>query len=254
MWWKRHRSGFDRADLFSTLGEGLATMFDQSSIIEVKPPVWDGSALHLEWTSTAASGTVFQVYVARALVWYGTSTWVAIPMPSSLVRIDIGAVGPGEAATDFSAMLPAAPQDRVELSWLGGSYLDSTGNDDVSEFQVYGEVLPGSGIDYKNPLAEICAYPSAILTDGFGLGGYGQGGFGRAASSYTWTSPALQSGTWTFAVVPIDAAGNQGSPALTSITIVAPPRPPAAFSDGSRLKYTYNPEARTVTLFWQASP
>ena len=30
--------------------------FDQSSITEVKPPVWDGSALHLEWTSTAPCG------------------------------------------------------------------------------------------------------------------------------------------------------------------------------------------------------
>ncbi len=229
-------------------------MFDQSSITEVKPPVWDGSALHLEWTSTAPPGTVFQVYVARVLVWYGTSTWVAIPMPSSLVRIDIGAVGPGEATTDFSAMLPDAPQDRARLSWLGGTYLDPTGNDDVSGFRVYGEVLRGGGIDYENPLAEICAYPGGILTDGFGLGGYGQGGFGRAASSYSWTSPALQSGTWSFAVASVDAAGNQGAWAVTSIGILAPPRPPAAFPDGSRLMYTYNPIARTVTLFWQASP
>jgi hypothetical protein len=229
-------------------------MFDQSSIIEVKPPVWDGSALHLEWRSTAAIGTVFQVYVARALVWHGTSTWVAIPMPSSRVRIDIGTVGPGEATTDFSAKLPTAPQNRAQLSWLGGSYLDPTGNDDVSGFQVYGEVQPGSGIDYNCPLAEICAYPGGILTDGFGLGGYGQGGFGRAASVYTWTSQALQSGTWTFAIVSLDAAGNKGIPAATTIAIQGPPRPPAAFPDGSRLQYTYNPEARTVTLFWQASP
>jgi hypothetical protein len=151
-------------------------------------------------------------------------------------------------------MLPAAPQDRAQLSWLGGSYLDASGNDDVSGFQVYGEILPGSGMDYQNPLAEICAYPGGILIDGFGLGGYGQGGFGRAASVYTWTSQALYSGTWTFGVAPVDAAGNRGTPALTSITILAPPRPPAAFPDGSRLNYTFNPDARTVTLFWQASP
>jgi hypothetical protein len=229
-------------------------MFDQSSITEVRPPVWDGSAVHLEWTSTAPSGTVFQVYVARSLVWHGTSTWVAIPMPSSQVRIDIGAVGPGEAATDFSALLPAAPNDRARLSWLGGTYLDPTGNDDVSGFEVYGEVLPGSGIDFQNTLAEITAYPGGILTDGFGLGGYGQGGFGRSASAYSWTSQALQSGAWSFAVVPVDAAGNQGAPSLTSVTILAPPRPPAAFPDGSRLIYTYNPSARTLTLFWQPSP
>ena len=229
-------------------------MFDQSSITEVKPPVWDGSSLHLEWTSTAPAGTVYQVYVCRSLVWHGTSTWVAIPMPASPVRIDIGTVGPGEAATDFSASLPAAPQDRARLSWLGGSYLDPTGNDDVAGFRVYGEDLPGSGIDYANPLADINAYPGGILTDGFGLGGYGQGGFGRAASSYSWTSPALQTGNWSFAVVSVDAAGNQSAVALTAVAILAPPRPPAAFPDGSRLSYIYNADSRTVTLCWQASP
>ena len=72
---------------------------------------------------------------------------MAIPMPSSRVRIDIGAVGPGEETTDFSAVLPAAASDRAQLSWLGGSYLDPTGNDDVSGFRVYGEVVPGGGID-----------------------------------------------------------------------------------------------------------
>lgn len=229
-------------------------MFDQSVITEVRPPVWDGSALHLEWTSTAPRGTTYQVYVARALAWYGTSTWVSIPMPSSRVRIDIGAVGPGEGATDFSALLPAAPQDRARLSWLGGSYLDATGNDDVSAFRVFGETAPGGGIDFGTVLAEIPAYPGGVLADGFGLGGYGQGGFGRAASSYAWTSPALRSGAWSFAVVPVDAAGNQGTAEFATVTILSPPRPPAAFSDGTRLKYTYNANDHTVTLFWQASP
>ena len=199
--------------------------FDQSTITEVKPPVWDGSALHLEWTSTAPAGTVFQVYVGRALTWHGTGRWVAIPMPSSRVRIDIGAVGPGEATTDFSAVLPAAPSDRARLSWLGGSYLDPTGNDDVAGFRVYGEPAPGGGIDWTSPLAEICAYPGGILTDGYGLGGYGLGGFGRAASSYEWTSPALRSGLWSFAVVSFDAAGNPGAPV---IDLGGHPGPPAS--------------------------
>jgi len=228
--------------------------FDQSTITEVKPPAWDGSALHLEWTSTAPSGTVFQVYVGRALTWHGTGRWVAILMPSSRVRIDIGAVGPGEETTDFSAALPAAANDRARLSWLGGSYLDPTGNDDVAGFRVHGERTPGGGIDWTRPLAEIRAYPGGILTDGYGLGGFGLGGFGRAASSYDWTSPALKSGKWSFAVVSFDAAENPGAPVLTSVVIQAPPRPPAAFADGSRLKSTYNPATRSVTLIWQASP
>ncbi len=34
----------------------------------------------------------------------------------------------------------------------------------------------------------------------------------------------------------------------------APPRAPAPYPDGSRLKYAYNPADRTVTLSWQPSP
>jgi hypothetical protein len=228
--------------------------FDQSTITEVLPPVWDGSSLQLEWTSTSPPGTLFQVYVAQRLVWHGTSRWVAITMPSSRVRIDIGAVGPDEGNVDFSASLPASPGDRARLAWLGGTYLDPTGNDDVAGFRIFGETTPGAGVNLASPLAEIKAYPGGILTDGFGLGGFGQGGFGRAASTYEWTSRSLSAGTWSFAVASIDAAGNQGTPVTTSITINAPPRPPARFADGTRLKASYNPGTRTVTLTWQPSP
>jgi hypothetical protein len=229
-------------------------MFDQATITEVKPPVWDGSALHLAWTSTAPPGTVFQVYVRGALWWQGSSRQVAIPMPASRVRIDIGAVGPGEETTDFSAGLPTAPADRARLCRLGGTYLDPTGQDDVAGFWIYGETTPGGGINYAAALAEIGAYPGGIRTDAYGLGGYGQGGFGRAASSYQWTSPPLGSGTWSFAIVSCDAAGNAGVPAVTSATITAPPRPPAPDPDGARLRYTYDPAARAATLSWLASP
>ena len=228
--------------------------FDQSSITEVMPPVWDASALHIEWTSTAPLGTVFQVYINRVLTWHGTSRWVAITMPKSQVRIDIGAVLPAEATTDFSALLPQAPSPYARLSWLGGSYLDPSGNDDVTGFRIYGATSAGGSIDMSTPLAEISAYPGGIITDGFGLGGFGQGGFGRAASSYSWTSEYLDSGVWSFAVVSVDAAGNTGAPAVTSVSIAAPPRPPAAFADGSRLRYTYQQATGTVTLYWQASP
>lgn len=229
-------------------------MFDQSTITDVKPPTWDGSALQLEWTSSAPEGTVFQVYVGRVLAWHGTSRWVAIPMPSSRVRVDIGTVGPGEGAVDFSDSLPASPDDRARLSWLGGTYLDPTGNDAVAGFRIYGARTPGGAIDYTEMLARVTAYPGGILTDGYGLGGYGQGGYGRAASAYSWTSPSLPAGTWPFAVVSHDAAGNPGMPALTSVSIASPPRPPAPYPDGSRLKYAYNPADRTVTLQWQPSP
>jgi hypothetical protein len=228
--------------------------FDQSSITEVLPPIWEASALQIEWISTAPLGTVFQVYINRVLTWHGTSRWVAITMPESQVRIDIGAVLPAEATTDFSSLLQVAPSPYALVSWMGGSYLDPTGNDDVTGFRVYGATSPGGRIDMTTPLAEIPAYPGGIITDGFGLGGFGQGGFGKAPSNYSWTSPYLDCGVWSFAVVSVDAAGNAGPPAVTSVSISAPPRPPAVFAEGSRLKYTYQRNTQTVTLYWQASP
>jgi hypothetical protein len=228
--------------------------FDQSSITEVMPPTWDGSALHIEWISTAPLGTVFQVYINRVHTWHGTSRWVAITMPTSQARIEIGAVLPAEATTDFSALLPVSPSPHARLSWLGGSYLDPTGNDDVTGFRVYGASSPGGSIDLTTPLAEIAAHPGGMITDGFGLGGFGQGGFGRSASQYTWRSSYLDSGVWSFAVVSVDAAGNAGAPAMTSVEISTPPRPPAAFADSSRLRYSYHQATQTVTLYWQASP
>ncbi|WP_337176952.1 hypothetical protein [Paludisphaera sp.] len=228
--------------------------FEQTSIVEVKPPTWDGATLHLSWVSTAPAGTTFQVYVGRRLAWYGTSRWVALTMPDSRVRIDVGTVGAGEATADFSASLPPAPGDRVALSWLGGSYLDPSGRDDVAGFLVFGSRRAGWDVDYTEPLAEIAAYPGGAPIDGFGIGGFGQGGYGRAASTYRWTSAALGSGTWTFAVVSFDRAGNQGTKAIMTTNIVAPPRPPAADSDGYRLRCIYDPATRKATLSWNPSP
>jgi hypothetical protein len=175
-------------------------------------------------------------------------------MPDSRVRIDVGTVGPGEATVDFSATLASSPGDRVTLSWLGGSYLDPSGRDDVQGFLVYGSRRAGWDVDYTDSLVEIPAYPGGRPIDGFGIGGYGQGGYGRAASTYRWTSAALGPGKWTFAVVSFDTAGNQGPRTTMTTTVVAPPRPPAADPDGSRLRCSYDPATRKATLSWNSSP
>lgn len=228
--------------------------FDQSTIVDVAPPVWDGSTLQLSWTSTAPPGTTFQVYMARRLAWSGTARWVSLTMPDSRVRVDVGAVGAGEGDVDFSAALPGATADRVTLSWLGGTYLDPTGRDDVQGFRVFGPPAPGAAVDYTAPLTEIPAYPGGHPIDGFGVGGFGRGGFGRSASSYSWTSQTLSGGGWTFAVASFDAAGNLGEPTTATTTIAAPPRPPTADPGGARLRISYDPATRQATLSWNPSP
>jgi hypothetical protein len=229
-------------------------MFDQSTITEVFPPVVQGGQLWISWTSSSPSGTWFQVYLDRVLAWWGTATHVALTLPGGPIRVDIGTVLPGEQQTDFSALLPVAPYDRAVLSWLGGTYEDPTGNDDIAGFRVYGEPSPGAGINYTTPLADVTAYINRLITDGYGQGGYGQGGYGRSAGSYSWESDPLANGLWAFAVAPYDHAGNVGTGSLAYALIQCPPAPPARNAAGVRLTYTYSPISQKISLAWLASP
>jgi len=225
--------------------------FSQSTITAVNPPQYWGAQVYLSWTSTSPSGAWFQIYLDRALSWFGQSTSARLPVPSDGVnRVDIGMVLPGEEQTDFSSSLPAAPERRAQISWLGGTFEGT----DIAGFRVYGSGAAGGPINYGAVLADITAYPSGIYTNGFGLGGFGFGGFGESASTYTWTSNSLTAGTWSFAVEPYDQAGNLGTAVTTSIAIVVPPLAPAPYSDGTRLKYKFNASLEEATLNWNASP
>ncbi len=222
----------------------------QQYITSVNPPVQYGTELFLSWTSNAPPGLVYQVYENDALVWHGTSPYCTLPLPPYVVRFDIGTVGLSQQNVSFGSLLPPAPLLQAELTWLGGTFEAA----DIAGFHVYGEESPGGGIDYSTILATVPAYTAGIVTDGFGYGGFGQGGFGEAAGSYSWTSDALTSGTWNFAVVPFDTNGNEGTGATTVVVISAPPGEPAPFGDRMRLHYNYNAALYEVSLSWNASP
>lgn len=236
--------------------------FSQATILNVSPPRTSGSQVYLSWASSSPAGTPYQVYVNQQLAWSGQrlSTWV--PIPSGPVRIDIGAVDSGEEGISFTSSLPSAPSRRVQLSWQSGIYKGI----DLEGFFVYGSHTPGSAIEYSTALADIKAYPAGIATYGFGVGGFGTGGLGQVASSYAWNSDPLAAGTWSFAVVPYDTAGNPGTAQTTTVVIVAPPRAPAPFAGTTtRLQYSLNGFGQigfgtgsfglpTVNLLWNPSP
>lgn len=255
--------------------------FSQTTITSVSPPVYAGFQVFLSWTcSSPATGygsggygkggygigggpLWFQVYLNGSLAWWGQTTIATLILGSAgPIRVDIGTVLPGEEQLDFSADLATAPARRANLSWLGGTFTSSA----IAGYRVYGSDQAGGygiigfgdgpfgEIDLSTVLADITAYPSGILTDGFGLGGFGYGGFGQVAGTYTWTSNPLTNGTWSYAIVPYDAAGNLGTVSLTSVAIDCPPLPPALFSDNTRLHYTYNATSHETTLTWNASP
>jgi len=235
--------------------------FSQKNVSDVRA-VRDGPEIFVSWTSSAPGRTSFQVYVDRRLAWTGTSQSCYVPAPAGAVGrsawIEVGTVAPDESITDFSTRLsgPGGTGNRASLSWLGGTYLDATLRDDIRGFRIYGSATAGGPVNYAAPVGVVAAYSGGEITDGFGAGGFAQGGFGRAATSYRWNSGPLGSGTWSFAVVPYDAAGNaQGSPMVVNVVIAAAPRAPVADGNGRRLNFAYaGPATRLATLNWLASP
>jgi hypothetical protein len=236
--------------------------FSQATIQGVSPPRLRGNQVYVSWSSSSPAGTWFQVYVNQRLAWSGQRLWTWVPVPAGPVRIDIGAVGAGEQDTDFSASLPPTFTRRVRITWQSGTCKGQ----DLTGFRVYGSDTPGGAVDYSVALADIKAYPLGIVTDGFGLGEFGSGGFGELPGNYAWTSGPLAAGTWTFAVVSYDAAGNEGAAQLTAVTIAGPPRTPPTFAGTStRLQYALNGFGQAdfgtggfglpaATLSWNPSP
>ena len=238
--------------------------FSQSTITAVNPPVYGNFQVYLSWQTTSPSGTWFQIYINQALAWWGQTTSARLVLGTTgPVRVDIGTVLAGEEQTSFASSLPSAPARRAELSWLGGTFEGP----DIAGFQVwysaaapigYGDGKysdgPFDGVTLTTLEASITAYPSGIVTDGFGLGGFGLGGFGEVAGTYTWTSDPLSKGTYWYAVVPFDSAGNLGTPATTSVAIAVPPLEPPLFDDDTRLVYSYDAGEFEVTLNWNQTP
>ncbi len=230
-------------------------MFDQSQIISVNPPIQRQGELFLSWTSSAPAGTWYQVYLNRLLMWSGQRTSAFIPAPSSTSRIDIGTVADSsEARINFSASLPTTIQNRADIAWEGGDFLDPSGLGDIAGFYVWTSTSPagygtggygaggyGTGaatIDFSGPIANIPAYTNGITTDGYGMGGYGAGGYGFAGATYSWTSEGLAGGLWSFAVAAYNLEGAIGDISTINLAIIGPPAPPAAFQSGSRLHYS----------------
>jgi hypothetical protein len=219
--------------------------FSQSSILDViVSRDVARCVLSVTWTAsdTIGAGTPYQVYVNGRLAWHGQSRQCDLPYPGNqtAIRIDVGKVAAGEGSTDFSSSLTAAPGtgNRPTLTWLGGKYLDPSGNGDVVGYYIYQGTVPGGAVS-ATPVATVPVYSGGVDLSGWGMGGWGQGGWGSAATSYSWTGKPLSSGTWNFAVAPFDSKGNTGTQATVALAITTPPNPPAPNSAGQRLTHTF---------------
>jgi hypothetical protein len=194
-----------------------------------------GSELQISWVSSAPSGTSYQIYLNHVLVWSGEETTALLPWPSGPIDADVGTVEPGEEAVDFSSTLPAVTAEYCELQWTGGTSLDT--GDGVAGFKIFGSPAAGQSISYATAIGSVMVDQS------------------EPTAPYAWTSGPLTTGVWQFAVVPFDLAGNLSSDHETaSVTVAAPPAPPAPNDQGIRLTYTFDPATGIATLHWLASP
>jgi hypothetical protein len=204
----------------------------------------------VQWHSTW-TGRLHQVYVNGRYA--GTTLddqqrQMVVPIPTSPdspVRIEVFAVEPQDADTDFSSELirPPAGSGRVKLSLLAGQNLPVGATANIYFDNGTGE------IDYDHPLTDspIRIWPAwqdkaGFAMGGFGLGdfgydsaaavGFGKGAFGHGqlgldADTIEWTSPPLPAGAYRFGVKVTHKSGTQTSTSETQPITVTPAAKPA---------------------------
>lgn len=173
---------------------------------------------------------------------------MVVPIPTSLespVRIEVLAVEPEDADTDFSSGLtpPPAGAGRVKLTLLRSQNLppDAAAN-------IYFDNSTGQ-IDYDHPLTDspIRIWPAwqdkagfamssfglgdfgydSTAAVGFGKGAFGHGQFGLDADTIEWTRLPLPAGAYRFGVKVVDKSGTQSSTSETELITVTPAAKPA---------------------------
>ncbi len=203
----------------------------------------------VKWRSSR-SDMLYQIYVNgqyAGVTVDGEQRQMIIPIPTyseSPVRIEVFAVEPEEANTDFSNTLdsPLTDSGRVRISLLRSQSLPIG-----ATAEIYFDNGTGQ-IDYEVPLtnAPIRIWPvqqdkagfgmsrfgdsdfgyDSSAAVGFGKGSFGNGQFGLDADTIEWTSRSLYAGVYKFAVRIFDSVGNQSSTSETGpITVTPAARP-----------------------------
>jgi hypothetical protein len=176
------------------------------------------------------------------------------------VRVEVVAVDPEDAHTDFTDQLDPPPaQGRIRLVLLRSQTLPLG-----AKANVYFD--NGSGqIDYDMPLnaspIPIWACPQdkagfgmaqfgtsdfgydSAAAIGFGKGSFGHGQFGLDADTVEWISPPLPLGRYRFGVRILDLCGNESAGETAPMAVVPAPRPGAALSS-----VAFDPQTNQLTL------
>ena len=224
--------------------------FSQTTITNVSPRSISTGMVFLRWQSSSPAGTWFQVYLAEVLSWWGQSTSIWLPVPRRYGPRRHRDRRRRRGADRLFVVALLGAERRASIAWLGGTYED----DDIAGFHVYGPDAAGDPVDYSKVLATVPAYPAVDLHRRIRVRRFRLWRFRVRPSSYSWVTPLLGGGTWTFGVKPFDVAGNEGSAMTASVLDLRAPNEPAPFADRTRLHYTYSASTHEVTLNWNPSP
>jgi hypothetical protein len=237
----------------------ISTGIEKVRAFELPAGIWgDGEFVEalrvalVKWSAKAnLSDKFYQVYVNGQYAGVTIDSHqrqMVVPIPTSLesaVRIEVFAVEPEQADTDFSNELvqPPATSGRVRISLLRSQNLPSDATAEIYFDNGTGE------IDYSQPLTDspiriwpawqdkasfgmsrfgVCdfGYDSAAAV-GFGKGSFGHGQFGLDADTIEWISPPLVAGVYKFGVKVIDQKGNESNASETEPITVIPAAKPA---------------------------
>lgn len=218
----------------------------------------DGADLFISWTVDPTfnpPGTFYQIYINNQLKWSGDRTRATVPglhETNSQMVIHVGRVTEKNRNINYSSrLLPVAGTgNRAQLTWVGGLWIDN----DLSYFNIYMSDGPDQPVNLSGPVATLPAAVGGLYGGGFGRGRFGRGPFGRSMVSYQWTSGALQTGAWQFAVGSVDAAGNLSQdPPVVTLNIIGPPAAPAWIAGRRIWLAAYDSATRMATLNWNES-
>ena len=249
----------------------ISSYIEEVRAFELPCGIWaDGKCVKtpraalVSWSAKAnLSDKFYQVYVngqyAGATI-DNKQRQMIVPIPTSLVsavRIEVFAVEPDQACTDFSGELisQSATNARVRISLLRSQKLPSD-----ATIEIYFD--NGTGvIDYNQPITDspIRLWPcwqdksgfgmsgfgvvdfgyDSAASVGFGKGSFGHGQFGLDADTIEWISPPLMAGVYKFGIKVADRAGNTSSAGETEpITVIPAARPAEQVSISSFDKQT----------------
>ena len=172
--------------------------------------------LRVVFTSTYASAYQYQLYVNRTLNAVTENTTdrslLAYIQPSDWPQeIQLLAVSPTAAGTDYGSSLPPRPYNQVKLQWT------TSGWTDAELIEVTAGTEPGGAVDDTNVIHRVQ--------------------FDTNRAYELITSPLPGTGTWNFEITGVDDTdpdGNRGTAGTVSAGVYAHPPDVVYQDDGTR--------------------